>query len=184
MIIGLTGYAQSGKDTVASILVEQYGYTRVAFADKVRELLYELDPPFPMEDGKVVGLQNLIDVYGWDSAKQNELVRSMLQNLGLGARKLFGPNFWVNEAIKTMLNDPRPDLKYVITDVRFLNEADMIKANHGQIWRIKRIGIEAVNSHVSETQMDEYNVDQIFINNSSIEDLSALLRARMVGLTA
>jgi len=182
MIIGLTGYAQSGKDTVASILVEQYGYTRVAFADKVRELLYELDPPFPMENGKVVGLQNLIDVHGWDFVKQNDLVRSMLQNLGLGARNLFGPNFWVNEAMKTMLNDPRPDLKYVITDVRFLNEADMIKANHGQIWRIKRIGIEAVNSHVSETQMDGYKVDQIFINNSSIEDLSALLKARMVGL--
>jgi hypothetical protein len=184
MIIGLTGYAQSGKDTVASILVEQYGYTRVAFADKVRELLYELDPPFPMENGKVVGLQNLIDVYGWDSAKQNELVRSMLQNLGLGARKLFGPNVWVNEAMKTMLNDPRPDLKYVVTDVRFLNEADMIKANHGQIWRVERPGINAVNSHVSESQMDGYEINQTFLNNSSVEDLSASIKARMVGLLA
>ena len=31
-VIGLTGYAQSGKDTVASILVEKYGYRRIAFA--------------------------------------------------------------------------------------------------------------------------------------------------------
>ena len=44
MIIGLTGYAQSGKDTLANILVENYGYTRVAFADKIREFLYEVNP--------------------------------------------------------------------------------------------------------------------------------------------
>ena len=108
----------------------------------------------------------------------------MLQNLGIGARNLFGPNFWVHEAMKVMLNDPRPDLKYVITDVRFLNEADMIKANNGQIWRIQRTGVGAVNSHVSESQMDNYPVDQTFLNDGSIEDLSASLRARMVGLLA
>mgnify|MGYP006283771541 FL=1 len=43
MIIGLTGYAQSGKDTVASLLVEHYGYERVAFADKIRSFLYEMN---------------------------------------------------------------------------------------------------------------------------------------------
>jgi len=179
MIIGLTGYAQSGKDTVASILVEQYGFTRVAFADKIRELLYELDPPFPMADGKVVGLQNLIDVYGWDSAKQNELVRSMLQNLGIGARKLFGESFWVHQAMVSIAF-AHPNI--VITDVRFLNEAEMLKVNNGQIWRVERPGINAVNSHVSESQMDDYKVDQTFLNNGSIEDLSASIKARMVGL--
>ncbi len=46
MIIGLTGYAQSGKDTVANILVERYGFTRVAFADKIREFLYETNPMY------------------------------------------------------------------------------------------------------------------------------------------
>ena len=39
-VIGLTGYAQSGKDTVASILVEKYGYRRIAFADKIRDFLF------------------------------------------------------------------------------------------------------------------------------------------------
>ena len=36
MIIGLSGYAQSGKDEVAKVLVEDYGYKRVAFADKIK----------------------------------------------------------------------------------------------------------------------------------------------------
>lgn len=173
MIIGLTGYAQSGKDTVAKILVDNYGYTRIAFADKIREFLYETGPDY---------VKFLVDEAGWEKAKQNQAVREMLQNTGVGARKVFGEGFWVHEAMKTMLKDPRPDLNYVVTDVRFLNEADMIRANHGHLWRIERIGVAAVNSHVSETQMDGYPVDQTFINNGTLEDLEALVKARMVGL--
>ena len=119
---------------------------------------------------------------GWDAAKQEPQVRRLLQDLGVGARKVFGDGFWVHEAMKTMLNDPRPDMNYVITDVRFLNEADMIRANQGQLWRVKRNGISAVNAHVSESQMDGYPVDQIFTNNSSIEDLKTLLQTRMASL--
>ena len=182
MIIGLSGYAQSGKDTVAQILVEDYGYTRVAFADKLRELLFAMDPPVGI-DNHTVGLQNYVEVYGWDVAKQHPHVRSMLQNLGLGARQLFGPQFWINEAMKSMLNDPRPDLKYVITDVRFINEADMVKANNGQVWRVKRDSVRPVNGHVSESQMDDYQVDQILKNDGSIEELKELIKVRMHGFS-
>jgi hypothetical protein len=178
VIIGLTGYAQSGKDTIASILVKKYGYTRIAFADKIRELLYETNPGLSI-GLKGVWLKDLVDEHGWDSAKQSPQVRRLLQDLGVGARKIFGEGFWVHEAIKTMLNDSRPDLNYVVTDVRFLNEADMIKANSGQIWRIKRLGVDAVNTHVSETEMDGYPVDQIFVNNGTLEDLEVLIDTRM-----
>jgi hypothetical protein len=167
MIIGLSGYAQSGKDTVANILVENYGYTRIAFADKIRELLYEMSP--------MVGAVNLNDIvseYGWDVAKQNPEVRAMLQNLGVGARKIFGPQFWVNEAMKIMLNDPRPDMNYVITDVRFLNEADMVRANHGYLWRVVRPGVEPVNSHVSENNLDGYSFNAEINNSGTLEGLN------------
>ena len=33
-IIGLSGYARSGKDEAAKVLVEELGFPRVAFADK------------------------------------------------------------------------------------------------------------------------------------------------------
>ena len=187
MIIGLSGYAQSGKDTVANTLVNEYGFTRVAFADKIRELLYEMDPPMPVGvsmEAHVVGLQNYVNIYGWDEAKQHPMVRSMLQNLGVGARKLFGPQFWIHEAMKTMLNEPRLDLNYVITDVRFLNEADMIRANNGMTWRVKRPGVEAVNSHVSEHDLDGYKVDQILHNGGTLEELESLVRQRMDALLA
>ncbi len=179
MIIGLSGYAQSGKDTVAKFLVENHGYTRIAFADKIRELLYEMDPGIGMQgpDGQwhTIGLQNFVDVTGWDDAKQHKEVRAMLQNLGVGARKTFGENFWVHEAMKTMLNDPRPDLNYVITDVRFFNEADMVKANHGQIWRVERPGVDAVNNHVSETELASWNYDVTIVNDGTLERLNELV---------
>jgi len=178
MIIGLSGYAQSGKDTVANILVEKYGYKRIAFADPIRELLYEMDPPVPVGAGSekhTVGLQNYVDIYGWDDAKQNPIVRSMLQNLGVGARKVFGDTFWVYQA----LSDVAPQDKVVVSDVRFVNEADWIKDFTGQIWRVKRMGTTAVNEHVSESEMDGYPVDQIFVNNGTLEDLELLIGTRM-----
>lgn len=179
MIIGLTGYAQSGKDTVASILVKKYGFTRIAFADKIREFLYETNPMFDSIAGEPMFVKARVDRDGWEEAKKSPHIRRLLQNSGVAARKLFGDNFWVHEAMKTMLNDPRPDLNYVVTDVRFLNEADMIKANSGQIWRVKRLGVDAVNTHVSEIEMDGYPVDQIFVNNGTLEDLEVLIGTRM-----
>jgi dephospho-CoA kinase len=44
MIIGISGYARSGKDTVANYLVEHHEFTRMAFADAMREALLRLNP--------------------------------------------------------------------------------------------------------------------------------------------
>jgi hypothetical protein len=65
--------------------------------------------------------------------------------------------------------------------VRFENEADEIKFTGGQIWRVKRLGVDPVNGHISETQMDGYPVDQIFVNNTTIDDLEVLIKTRMSG---
>lgn len=173
MIIGLTGYAQSGKDTVANILVDKYGFTRIAFADKIREFLYSINPMISGEP-----LQIKVDVEGWEKAKQHPEVRRLLQVTGTSARKLFGSQFWINQTLRHFATEP----KIVIADVRFRNEADFLKANGGQVWRIQRIGVDAVNNHVSEKDMDDYKVDQTFANNSSIEDLELLIKTRMQGL--
>jgi hypothetical protein len=177
MIIGLTGYAQSGKDTVANILVKNYGYTRIAFADKIREFLYETNPMYDSVVGEPLFVRAKVDRDGWEEAKKSPQIRRLLQNSGVAARKLFGEDFWVNQAVNGMDIDG----SYVIADVRFENEADKIKAAGGQIWRIKRLGVDPINGHVSETQMDGYPVDQIFINNGTVEDLESLIKTRMAG---
>lgn len=175
MIIGLTGYAQSGKDTVAKILVNQYGYKRVAFADKIRELLLEINPI--MYKGN--RLSTFIKEFGWEFAKSNHEVRELLQDFGLGVRNILGSDVWIVSALREM-DDVNQN--YVVTDVRFLNEASMIKNLNGQLWRIKKIEVEAVNDHISESEMADYKVDQIFTNNGTLEDLELLVKTRMNGL--
>jgi len=170
MIIGLSGYARSGKDEVAKILVEEYGYTRAAFADKIRKLLLETNPQIGGNR-----LQHLIDTYGWEVAKSQPEVRHLLQSLGVGARKLLGDDIWIYQVLK----DLHPSDKVVISDVRFINEAKCIGARGGQLWRIKRNGVEAVNSHVSEHDMDGYPVDKILKNEGTLEELRTLVRSRM-----
>jgi hypothetical protein len=174
MIIGLTGYARSGKDTVANILVENYGYKRIAFADKIRELLYETNP-------QVGGnrLQHLISTYGWEVAKSQPEVRHLLQSLGVGARKTFGDNHWIVEALKNITREGN----YVITDVRFKNEAEWLKdIYNAEIWRVTRPGVKAINSHISETQLDDYKFDFTLHNEGTLEELGWLVQTRMGSL--
>jgi hypothetical protein len=174
MIIGLTGYAQSGKDSIANILVENYGYQRVAFADPIRKLLYEMNPT--VKDGGY-RLQGVVDGYGWEVAKTAfPEVRTLLQTLGVGARKTFGDMFWVQQALRQVHFEGN----FVITDVRYPNEAKAIREyDDSQIWRIKRTGINPVNTHASETAMDGEKVDQIFLNNGTLDDLKVLIQTRM-----
>jgi hypothetical protein len=177
MIIGLSGYSRSGKDEVAKILVEEYGFTRVAFADKIRELLYEMNPIVDTH----YKLQSLVDAYGWDEVKRRPQVREMLQNVGVGARKLFGDLFWVHQAMTSMAL-AHPNI--VVTDVRFTNEAETLELNGGQVWRIKRPGVDAVNDHVSEHELDGYKVKMILKNEGTLDDLRELVRRRMALVNA
>ena len=159
MIIGLSGYARSGKDEVAKILIEDYGYKRIAFADKIRNLLLEVNPQIGSDR-----LKHLVNTYGWDVAKLQPEVRHLLQSIGLGARNIFGDSFWIGQ----VFYDMDDTANYVITDVRFFNEAQTVKNYEGQIWRVKRPGVEPVNNHVSENELDGYPVDKILKNEGTL----------------
>lgn len=164
MIIGLSGYASAGKDSVAQILVEKFGYKRMAFADAIRDILYTLDPL--THNG--LHVKTVVDDYGWDIAKQDVEIRRLLQVLGTEVgRNVFGDDVWVDVLISKL----EPMDKVVITDVRFPNEAREIHNLAGEIWRINRDGVGAVNEHISEVIMDEYLFDEIIDNNGSLEDL-------------
>jgi hypothetical protein len=178
MIIGLSGYAQVGKDTVARILVEDYGYTRIGFADTIKKAAYILDPIITL-DG--VRLAHAVDKYGWDGAKQVPEVRRILQVLGSEiGRDLIDPQLWVELAMHSVHQSDN----IVISDVRYRNEAEEIKWKHGEIWRISRIQKGApVNVHRSETDMDSWDFDQYVSNNDTIDELKeeiALLMSKNV----
>ena len=117
MIIGLTGYAQSGKDTVAKILVENYGYTRVAFADKIRDFLYEMNPMVDNVAFEPIFLKDRVDRDGWEVAKKNPQIRRTLQNAGVSARKVFGEDFWVDKALASKASN---NIRYFISGIIYI----------------------------------------------------------------
>jgi hypothetical protein len=169
-LIGLSGYAQSGKDTVAGILVKDYGYTRIAFADKIKELLYEINPYFGYH------LKDAVDMGGgWDKVKQYPEVRKLLQDVGVAARTVFGEDFWVQRTLWPVLEKD----KIIVTDVRFPNEMKAIWAQDGTIWRVEREGIGPVNDHVSEHATKDIDPDSYIFNNGTLKDLEKTVHNMM-----
>ena len=167
MIIGLSGYAQSGKNTVADILVDHHGFIQLAFADAIRDFVYEINPLVSCSPTGY--LQDLVNLKGWDEAKQEPQVRKLLQSTGVAGRNMIDEYLWVALTL-SQIKDPQEG-KYVITDVRFPNEAAAITSQGGQIWRIERPGVDAVNDHISETALDAWVFDETILNDGTIEDL-------------
>lgn len=177
-LIGLCGFAQSGKDTVASILMKKYGYQRFAFADKLKELGRRIDPPiFDSHDNEYRSLAWVLDEYGPEGAKQLLDVRMFYQNLGVGAREVLGKNVWVNAAFADIDAElmVASDTPIVITDVRFKNEIAEIQARGGKLVRINRPGVGPVNGHVSEADWNDAEFDAEINNAQSLQDLEDLV---------
>lgn len=169
MIIGLSGYAQTGKDTVANYLIEKYGFIRVAFADPIREAIYRLDPKIRLGETSGVSLAHAVDNMGWEEVKRlSSDARELMQRMGTEVgREIFGENFWVIQAMKKASQGDR----IVFTDVRYPNELQAILEASGAIWRVVRNDVGAVNVHASESALDEYPFDQILFNNDTKDSL-------------
>lgn len=173
MIIGLSGYAQVGKDTVANHLVDNYGFVKVSFADPIREALYKLDPMIAIGEFSSASLVSAVDHMGWEEVKrQSAEARNLLQRLGTEVgREMFGEDFWVNQGLlKASQHD-----NVVFADTRYQNEAAAIRRHGGQVWRIHKQDRGPVNNHPSETDLDEYRFDWTLPNYAGIEDLHKLI---------
>lgn len=165
MMIGLSGYARSGKDTVADYLVQKHGFVKMAFADPMREALYRLDPFITVGGVSGIALSHAVKHFGWEGLKDlSPDVRPLLQRLGTEVgREMFGEDFWVDYAIGQSWKHER----VVFSDVRFQNEAYAIQKNWGYNWRINRPGVEAANGHASEHDLDGYEMWDAVIDNES-----------------
>jgi hypothetical protein len=60
---------------------------------------------------------------------------------------------------------------WIITDVRFSNEARAIKENEGILIRVNRQNVKPINNHPSEISLDGWNFDHVLDNNSDISNL-------------
>ena len=199
-VIALIGGMGSGKSTVATFLIEEFGATRMSFANPLKDML------------RALGLTHK-DLYGPPEhrAAPCELLggaspRHAMQTLGTEwGRKLIGNSLWVNALRRRIiehrttagLNGEKPRV-ILIDDTRFPNEVHMVRAMGGQVWRIRRPAVEkplgwldqayyggGLKSglaklaklfgwqpvHESEHHWRTMDVDKEFINDRSLSDL-------------
>lgn len=174
MIIGLSGYAQTGKDTAAGFMAP-LGFERLAFADPLKQVALEINPYI---DAYRHRLGDIVGPNGWEFAKRLPEVRSLLQRLGVSVREHVDSDAWV----KATMRKAHPGGRYVITDVRFPNEAKAITFRGGYIVRVTRPGVDAVNAHVSETAMDDWPFDAHLVNDADLATFATRVNRLVLGL--
>lgn len=170
MIIGLAGYARSGKDTLASMMVSNYDFKQIAYADALKNILKATNPLLD-EDG--MRLNEALSYFGEDDLKSSKYggeYRRLCQKLGTeGIRKNIGESTWINVVKDSISADPESD--WVVTDCRFANEIQAVKDLGGQVLWVHRPGVDPVNSHSSDNSISERDADEIIYNMGTKADM-------------
>ena len=103
-----------------------------------------------------------------------------MQLMGTEAgRGTFGDDIWIKAAHKQWdYYASSCNYKwgtFVVTDVRFDDEAEWVREQGGQIWHIKRDEADnaevGIKGHASEAGIDIYPQDTIMWNNGSLQEL-------------
>jgi hypothetical protein len=184
IVIGVTGRKRSGKDTVGKYLINKYGFHRVAFADALKEACKHI---FGFTDEQVYGddLKEVIDKY-WDYSP-----REILQKVGteLFREKLpqicpkISNDIWLRSVARQIEKlREKGYSRFVITDVRFENELDFVKNYRGFTWKVERPSIiidSTIPAHSSETQIDNFKTNYVFVNSGTLTDLYNLVNIQM-----
>lgn len=165
MLIGLTGSARAGKDTVAQILAKLDGYQRVAFADPIKRMTETLLAMSPvvleqMKDHKLAFLKGVTP-------------RRIMQTLGTEwGRNILMDDLWLRFASEkiAVLQEMHYE-NIVVTDVRFDNEAELIHNLGGVIYKVTRESAETVEAHTSEVGISTQLIDGEIQNTGNLDDL-------------
>jgi len=155
MRIGLSGKARSGKDTAVEFLLAKYGGHHLKFAGPLYELHYKI--------------QDELGIIRHKNAP-------LLQALGTDLIRAYKPNHWLDcmQAAITKLEYKDPGCNIFVSDVRFPNEVELLKALDFTVIRVERderpeTGRNDV--HVSETALDSYKDFTAFVyNNKHVSD--------------
>ena len=104
-------------------------------------------------------------------------VRRTLQRFGTEAvRENIGQDTWIrlmDDRIDDLTSD---SLHVLVTDIRFPNEAELIKEWGGTLIRIERdTQQDGESAHVSEAGLDKIPYDYTIDNNGTLDDLRAAM---------
>jgi len=200
MILGVTGFIGSGKDTIADYLCTFHGFKRISFAASLKDavsVVFGWDREM-LEGTTKTSREWREQVDEWWSARlniPNFTPRWVLQYWGTEVcREGFHNDIWV-ASLENKLRKAKDNI--IITDCRFLNEIKAIKNAGGTTLRVERgpkpdwyndavafnkgprnIGwaiakseLEKQQVHASEYSSVGLDYDHIIENNGTIDDL-------------
>lgn len=166
LIIGFIGPKGSGKDYAYSILFKHFNNVdRVAFADPIKNTICELFSLQP-EQLELIKRCPQIDFINHETNNcyGSSTGRDFVRNIGMLMRNYDDQQF--NRYVEDKIKD-NPNTNWVVTDVRFPNEVELIKRLGGVLIEINREGY-TYDQHVTESGKlpHDYLVD----NDENFED--------------
>ena len=143
--IAFSGKMQVGKTTSAEYLVRKYGFIKLAFADKLKEIARDLFP---------------------EQFETGEKPRKLLQDLGIKMREI-DEDVWVKYVLRKIESLPK-ETNIAIDDLRFLNEYEAVKNAGFFVIRIVRdVPPSPFSNHQSETEVEKMPFYWVIYNTSS-----------------
>lgn len=194
IVVGLTGVAGSGKDTVAGILANRHGFFRIALADGLRAAFRDID-------GITWGLTKELEKAGrtsrWALQQMGSEAREKIAGAaaelwdepytGLGhAAEAHVNRFWCYLALTKIAYlhavHPQSRSRFVIPDISYQHEATCVGSIVGELggtyqtWRVDRPGAglsgEAAG-HSTEIGRATIPADLTIRNDSTLVALEA-----------
>ena len=177
ILIGLSGRARSGKDTAAAHLVLRFDFYRYAFAKPLKDGLRAM---FQLTHDHLEGElkeRPLPDV--------GRSPRELMQTLGTEwGRQMVHPDLWLLLAERAILAAKAEGPGYlqmypgmVVSDVRFENEAALIRRLGGTVIHLIRPEAPGVRSHSSEQGIAVADGDLVIRNDSNLAVFTSRLNA-------
>lgn len=187
-IIGFCGRMRSGKYEFAHVCEEKFGYKRLYFALPLKQLICSLlsitidelnaqkeaNFEFVFHDKELLFVSSetkipLEYVKQILSGTTFHNTRELMQIIGTDLIRTYNPNWHVERIREMIINDN--ENKFVLDDVRFPNECDMITELGGTLWFIVRPDYLNVSHHISEESLKWQDFDNIIVNNKPLDFL-------------
>lgn len=169
-LVGFSGPAGVGKSEASRLLTESYGFVLVKFAAPLKSMLAALYEVVGLDDEeserRLEG--DLKEKPDWLLSGASP--RHAMQTLGTEwGRVLIHPDLWVNAWKRSVRSKLDAGISVVVDDLRFQNEATLIRELGGEIIQIMGTPRRQVFAHPSE--VFDFDPDKVIANNGRIEVL-------------